>query len=102
MESILLVCNAGMSTSLLVTKMKSYAENQGKNVKIEAVSLDAADAYVGNEDVDVVLFGPQVRFSVPQFQEKHPDLKVDVISMQDYGMMNGEKVFQQAEKVVEG
>lgn len=102
MENILLICNAGMSTSLLVNKMKAYAESQGKDVKIEAVALDAADSYVGQENVDVVLFGPQVRFSVPQFQEKHPDLKVDVISMQDYGMMNGEKVFQLAEKIIKG
>ena len=40
MKKILLCCSAGMSTSLLVTKMKKEAENQGIEVEIDAVALE--------------------------------------------------------------
>lgn len=36
MKKILLVCNAGMSTSMLVAKMKKAAQADGVEVSIEA------------------------------------------------------------------
>lgn len=35
--NIMLACNAGMSTSLIVARMEEAAEEQGKNYKIWAV-----------------------------------------------------------------
>ena len=43
MKEIMLVCNAGMSTSMLVTKMQKAAEAQGVDAKIWAVSLSEVD-----------------------------------------------------------
>ncbi len=40
--NILLVCSAGMSTSMLVTRMEKAAEELGVEAKIWAVSGDAA------------------------------------------------------------
>ena len=37
MKTILLVCSAGMSTSLLVTKMEAAAKEQGVEAKIFAL-----------------------------------------------------------------
>ena len=42
MKKILLVCNAGMSTSMLVAKMKKAAEMKKVEVSIEAKSLSEA------------------------------------------------------------
>ena len=39
-KRILLVCSAGMSTSLLVQKMKKVAESQGKKYEIWATPVD--------------------------------------------------------------
>ena len=36
MKKILLVCSAGMSTSLLVNKMKDAAKSSGEEVEINA------------------------------------------------------------------
>ena len=36
MKKILLMCNAGMSTSMLVSKMREAAEAQGYDCTIEA------------------------------------------------------------------
>lgn len=42
MKEILLVCAAGMSTSLLVNKMKAHADEVGVEVSIEALSISEA------------------------------------------------------------
>ena len=42
MKKILLCCAAGMSTSLLVNKMKAAAEAKGEEVEIWAEPLDKA------------------------------------------------------------
>ena len=60
MKNILLACSAGMSTSLLVTKMEEAAEKQDINVNIKAMSSD--NAFHSLEDYDVLLIGPQMRF----------------------------------------
>lgn len=58
MKNILLVCNAGMSTSMLVQKMQAAAKEQGIEVAIQAKSVtDAANEI---DKVDVLLLGPQV------------------------------------------
>lgn len=41
---IMLVCSAGMSTSLLVTKMQNAAKEKGLDAEIFAVSASEADA----------------------------------------------------------
>ena len=42
MKTILLACNAGMSTSLLVQKMQKEAQAQGLDVQIKANPLNKA------------------------------------------------------------
>jgi PTS system cellobiose-specific IIB component len=61
-KTIMLVCSAGMSTSLLVTKMQKAAEEKGIDAEIFAVSASDADNNLESKNVDVLLLGPQVRF----------------------------------------
>ena len=103
MKQILLVCSAGMSTSLLVTKMEGAAKDAGYDAKIFALPFSDAPRVL--EDVDVILLGPQVRFNLGKIKEEaakvNPGLPVDVIDMKDYGMMNGEKVYNSAKKLMD-
>ncbi|MBM1151661.1 PTS sugar transporter subunit IIB [Enterococcus durans] len=101
-KTIMLVCSAGMSTSLLVTKMQKAAEEKGMEADIFAVSASDADNNLESKNVDVMLLGPQVRFMKAQFEQKlaTKGIPLDVINMQDYGMMNGAKVLEQAEKLM--
>ena len=62
MKKILLVCNAGMSTSMLVAKMKKAAQADGVEVSIEAKSL--ADAKKEIQEANIVLLGPQIRYEL--------------------------------------
>ncbi len=69
-KTIMLVCSAGMSTSLLVTKMQKAAEAKGIDSDIFAVSASDADNNLANKDVDVLLLGPQVRFMKADFEKR--------------------------------
>ena len=81
MYKILLVCNAGMSTSMLVQRMEKAATEKG--IEAEIIALPITDALSKMDDWDVVMLGPQVRHEL------------------DYGMMNGEKVLEAAIKVID-
>lgn len=97
MKTIMLVCSAGMSTSLLVQKMQEAAQDKGLELDIFAVSVSEADDMLASKSVDVLLFGPQVRYLVGQYQNKVPGkIPVEAINMADYGMMNGKKVLEHA------
>lgn len=102
-STIMLVCAAGMSTSMLVTKMQNAAKEKGLKAEIFAVAASEADKKLASQTIDVVLLGPQVRFMAKQFQEKLEPLKIPVeaINMADYGMMNGAKVLEQAVQMME-
>lgn len=97
-KTIMLVCSAGMSTSLLVTKMEKAAEERGLETDIFAVSASEADQQLATKSVDVLLLGPQVRFMKAQFEQKlaPKGIPLDVIDMRNYGMMDGAKVLDQA------
>ena len=96
MIRVLLACSAGMSTSLLVTKMEAYAKEANIDAQIWAIS----EANLANEitNCDVVLLGPQVRFMLNKAEEiaKPHNVPVEVINMMHYGTCNGKAVLDRA------
>lgn len=100
MKKILLVCSAGMSTSLLVTKMNLAAEKQGVEAEINAVAEIEINKY--SDSVDVVLLGPQVRFLLSKVKAalEPKGIPVEVINSIDYGTMNGENVLKRAIELI--
>ena len=77
MKKILLVCCAGMSTSLLPNEF-------------------------GQEPADVILVGPQIRYLLNNIKkEVNNTVPVELIDMRIYGMMDGEKVLNQALNALE-
>lgn len=94
--NILLVCSAGMSTSLLVAKMQKESEASGGDDKIFACSVDQLDEYI--DTYDVVLIGPQIRYKAKSIGEiAAAKGKVSaVIDSVSYGMVDGKKVLAQA------
>lgn len=100
MKNILLVCAAGMSTSLLVNKMNDAAKENGIEVSIKAMSITECSSVI--DEVDIVLLGPQVRFQKPQVDSLVKGrIPVEIIDMRLYGTMNGKAVLEQALKNLE-
>lgn len=58
MKNIVLCCAAGMSTSMLVQRMKDAAQKKGVEVTIKAVPV--AEFKDNIATADIVLLGPQV------------------------------------------
>ncbi|PHK49946.1 PTS sugar transporter subunit IIB [Staphylococcus edaphicus] len=101
-KTIMLVCAAGMSTSMLVQKMQEAAEKQNLDREIFAVSTTEADQKIENDNIDILLLGPQVRFKKDEYTKKclEKQIPVEVIEMRDYGTMNGERVLKTAEQLM--
>ena len=92
MKNIVLFCSAGMSTSLLVEKMKAAAKELNYDCEIKAYAISKVKEF-GNE-ADIILLGPQIRFNLNDVKKKCPAIPVEVIDMRDYGTMNGENVIR--------
>ncbi len=92
MKKILLLCSAGMSTSMVVQKMEKAAEEKGIEAKIDAVGLEMFHEKLS--EYDTFLLGPQVRFKKDEFAKIAAEVgkKVEVINPIDYGSLNGAKV----------
>ncbi|KON87935.1 PTS cellobiose transporter subunit IIB [Sporosarcina globispora] len=101
-KKILLVCSAGMSTSLLMSKMQKSAQEKGIEAEVAAMSSNEAVKQLAKEKADVLLLGPQVRFMKGKFEKLVADTNtpVAVIDMKDYGRMDGEKVLASALELI--
>ena len=97
-KTIILFCGAGMSTSLLVNKMKEAAAAQGKDYEIHAHALSEEALYAPT--ADVILIGPQVRFEVANMRKRNPGKKILDIPMRMYGTMDGKGTLELAEKTM--
>ena len=95
---ILLICSAGMSTSLVVKKMRNAAAEKNVDHEIWAKSID--EAYEDYGKVDVILIGPQIRYALNEIiiQSQKP---VEVIDRRLYGLGKGAEILQQAEALCE-
>ena len=101
MYKITLFCAGGMSTSLLVNKMKEAAAKKGKAdaYDIHAYGLSETGTYA--PDSDVILLGPQVRYAERQLRQQYPGKKIVSMDMRYYGTMNGKAILEQAEQMLE-
>ena len=96
---ILLVCAAGMSTSLVVNKMKKALGSDKQDWIIEAHPAEKFDSIFKN--YDVILLGPQIRFKKDEFEKMASEynIPVGIINSVDYGLTNGEKILNFAEEL---
>ena len=87
---LMLVCNAGMSTSMLVSKIERAAKDQGIELEVAAFPLTQAEKAIN--DWDVVMLG--------QLKKATDKTPIEVIDMKDYGLMNGANVLKKALEIV--
>lgn len=98
MRNIVLLCNMGMSTSLMVNKMKAAAQESGYECEISAYALQhAADIIL---TADILLVGPQIAFELDRLKKEFPDKAIEAIDMMDYGRMDGKKVLGRVRQVL--
>ncbi|MDA0147745.1 PTS sugar transporter subunit IIB [Vibrio sp. LaRot3] len=93
---IFLCCAAGMSTSMLVTKMEQAAKTKNIQCEISAHSVSEFEDCI--KACDVCLVAPQVKFRFEEFKQEATAIgkQCGLIDMMNYGMLNGEAVLGQA------
>lgn len=101
MKHIVLICAAGMSTSMLVQRMKKSATEKGIEAEILAMPESKFESY--DAETDILLLGPQISYMLDELKTRYEaqGIKVTAINMMDYGMMNGEKVLAEALELLE-
>lgn len=92
--NILLICSAGMSTSMVVKKMQEAAAE--RNLEATVWAVGAAESKTEIPKADVVMLGPQVRYMLAATQKDAGDTPVVTIDMAAYGRMDGSAVLDQA------
>lgn len=96
---VLLVCAAGMSTSMLMKKMETYAKDNGIDLEIAARSFSELKE-PKDAGFEVILIGPQISYQKEKVVAKAQGLPVDVIPMKDYGRQNCPAIFEQINKLL--
>ncbi len=95
---VVLVCAAGMSSSLLEEKIRKAAEAAGKEMELKAVDSSRMGLWdFEQEKMDIILVAPQVRFTKRNIIKRAEPYGVIVqdIDTIAYGMVDGEKIFAQ-------
>jgi PTS system cellobiose-specific IIB component len=101
--NVLLVCAAGMSSSLLECKTREAAAAAGHTLTIHAVSVGEIALYdFANKLVELILIAPQVRYKKKSLSERAAPhgIVVQDIEPTTFGMVDGEKLFKQIEQAV--
>ena len=94
---LLLVCAGGLSTSILMKKLSSYAESQEIPFEVDAVGVGSYEEVY--KQYDLILMGPQVSYKKDEVAAA-TGIPLDVINPLDYALGNAENIFKQIDKLL--
>lgn len=102
MKKIYLFCSAGMSTSMLASKMQQVADDHKLPIKVAAFPHGKLDEIFATDRPDCILLGPQVKYMYDETVSNYgkEGVPIAVIDAGDYGVMNGEKVLKTAIRLI--
>ena len=93
---IVLVCNGGMSTSILMQNIEDYAKANGLDIQAKAYGLTDYLEHV--EGADVLLLGPQIAYKKKNIASS-VNVPVMVVQALDYATGNVKNILNQIEKL---
>ena len=95
---LLLICYAGMSTSLLAQKICEEGKKRGVQIEVNAVPMTEMEENI--EGVTAVILGPQVRFAEKEAREIAGDIPLMVAAPQDFGLMRADVILDKVEDLL--
>ena len=94
-KTIVLVCNEGMSTSLVAKKMRQYAESIHCTASISATHIGNLEETV--QKADLILLSPQLTYMESNVRETAGDrCRVARVNPQHFSNMNGQALIEHA------
>lgn len=91
---VLLVCNAGVSTSILKQRLENEALNRNFSIEIVAVSYNDLERH--SSDTDIIALGPQMKNLDKQIISiTNNQIPILYIKPRDFGLMNSENILDE-------
>lgn len=91
--NIVMLCNLGMSTGMMVKKLEQEAAKRNLEATVHAYPMVELDEHL--DGTDAILLGPQIRFALDA-----GSIPVMAIAPQDFGTMNAAKVLDELLKLM--
>lgn len=99
MKQVIFACAGGMSTSLLVNKIRKEALERSLDFDFIAISEQLLYQHLNSDSDNIiaVLLGPQMRFALDESKKQTEKfgIPIDIIDPVAYGTMNASKVLDQ-------
>lgn len=86
MKKALIICAAGMSSSIMAQKTTTYLKEKGHDIEIDAVSATEGEKEIKESDYDLFLISPQTKMYMERFQKAADDVgkPITLIPFQAY------------------
>ncbi len=81
MKKALIICAAGMSSSLMAKKTTEFLKSKGKDVLVDAVSATEGNNMIESSDFDLFLVSPQTKMYYAKFAESGAKVNKPVVSI---------------------
>lgn len=81
MKKALIICAAGMSSSLMAKKTTEFLKSKGCEVTVDAVSATEGSKMIESSDFDVFLVSPQTKMYYAQFAEVGAKVNKPVVAI---------------------
>lgn len=94
---ILLVCAGGLSSSIVMKKVRKYGEEIGEEIIIDAVGT--AEVEHRWQEYDCILTAPQVRNRANEIKEA-AGIPVAAMAPQDYAIANAANIVKLAKSII--
>ena len=95
---LLLICQGGASTSILMNKMKKYAAEHDIPLEVKATSVSEYPEL--SPEYDVLLVGPQAAYRLDEVKQVSGKPAGSMAPV-DYGIGNVEKILKQAQDLLD-
>jgi len=94
---IMLVCAGGMSTGILMNKMRKWAGARGLELEVKAYGVGDYEQYY--KDYQCILLGPQISYKENEIKATVGDMPVAQIASMDYALGNVDNIMKQVDKM---
>ena len=74
MAKALIICAAGMSSSLMAKKTTEFLKAKGEDVEVDAISATEGGKAIADANFDLYLISPQAYIPIPMGIEKMANL----------------------------
>ena len=69
MATALIICAAGMSSSLMAKKTTEFFKSKGDDIEVDAISATEGGKAIAAAEFDLYLISPQTKMYYKQFEE---------------------------------